>query len=219
VTAETTGPTGRQPASLRRRVLTIAAFAGVGVTVLIGYSARVVLDVRDTLDEQRMVLLPALLAADEFETATREQQRGERGYVITQDRTYLEPYERNGPIAVGALADLRRLAAGDPELMTQVEEAAEARQRWFDEAARPAVAAVDRGEPDQAVATVSNLGRQRFEDFITEVSDVEQRINVRTDAVEQKLFEGEERLLRLLISAGLAASSSSRWCSRRWSGG
>jgi sigma-B regulation protein RsbU (phosphoserine phosphatase) len=173
VAIETAAGIDGRSASLRRRVLTIAAFAGVCVTGLIGYSGRVVLDVKEILDEQRTVLSPAMRAADAYEIAVREQQRGERGYVITSDRTYLLPYEEGGPEAARALADLRRLAAGDSLLLTQIDEAAAAHRKWFDEAARPSVAAVDRGEPDQAAATVAKLGRVRFESFIAEMSDVE----------------------------------------------
>jgi sigma-B regulation protein RsbU (phosphoserine phosphatase) len=185
-------------------VLAITAFAGIGVTMLIGFSARIVLDVKDTLDEQRMVLLPALRAAAEYETAVREQQRGERGYVITADRKFLEPYERGGPAADKAVADLRRLSVGDPTLRTQVDQAAHAHDVWINEEARPAIAAVDRGERDQAAATVNIIGKRRFDDFIAQVGDVQLRLRDRSDLLEARLLDGEDRLLRLLVTAALA---------------
>jgi sigma-B regulation protein RsbU (phosphoserine phosphatase) len=189
---------------LRRRVLAIAASAGLGVTMLIGFSARIVLDVKDTLDEQRMVLLPALRAADDYETAVREQQRGERGYVITGDRKFLEPFQRGGPAAAVALADLRRFSAGDADLRRQIDEAARSHQVWVTEEARPAIAAVDRGEPDQAAATVNIIGKRRFDDFIAQLADVQLRLRNRSDTLEARLLDGEDRLLRLLVTAALA---------------
>ena len=193
------------PASLRRRVVAIAAFAAVCVTGLLGYSALVVVEVKDTIDEQRMVLMPAQRATEIYERTVREQLRGERGYVITGDPELRQIYEESATQATAALAQLRRLTTGDPTLTAELEEAAAAHETWVREAAAPAVAAVDRGEPDQAGATVANLGSTRFETFTAELADVRDRVSARSDDVEQRMVDGENRLLRLLILGALAA--------------
>ena len=173
--------------------------------LLIGLSASVVLDVRDLVDEQRESLIPAMQAAARFESGVRDQQRGERGYVITGDRDFLDPYEAGGPQASGAIAELRRLLAGDADLTAELDDAARAYQRWVDEAAVPTIAAMDRGEPDQAAATVANVGRSRFETFIEELDGLRTGIAGRTARAESDLVVAEDRLLRLLLGAAVAA--------------
>jgi sigma-B regulation protein RsbU (phosphoserine phosphatase) len=195
----------KPPASLRRRVVAIAVAASVGVIVLIAISAGIVLDLREVLDEERRVLVPAAMALDRFTEGAWQQQRGERGFVITGDRDFLDPYEAGGPQAAQALADLRRLLADDPSLLAEVEEAAAAHRRWVDEAARPSVAAMSRGEQADAVATVANLGKPRFDDFQVERADVQAGIDARTERVAAKVGVGEDHLLRLLLGAALAA--------------
>ena len=180
-------------------------FAGLAVMLLIGLSARVVLDVRDLVDEQRTILVPAIQTANRYESAVREQQRGERGYVITGDRSFLDPYESGRPRAVAAEAALERLLEGDAALTTALDEAAAAYQRWLEQAAIPTIAAMDRGEPDQAAATVANVGRSRFESFRVEIDELHIVLAERTARAEAELSVAEDRLLRLLLGAAVAA--------------
>jgi sigma-B regulation protein RsbU (phosphoserine phosphatase) len=186
-------------------VVAIAIAASIGVSVLIGISANLVFDLREVLDEERTVLLPAAMALDRFTEGAWQQQRGERGFVITGDRDFLGPYEAGGPEAEEAVADLRRLLADDPALLAEVGEAEAAHRRWVDEAAQPAIAAISRGEPEHAAATVANLGKSRFEDFEVERRDVQLEIDARTERVAAKVAVAEDRLLRLLLTAALAA--------------
>ena len=186
-------------------MLAIATFAALGVTLLIGLSASVVLDLRAVIEEQRTVLIPAMRSVAGFEEAVREQQRGERGYLITGDRRFLEPYEAGGPAADAAEAELRRILADDRKLIAALDATVRAYERWRDEAAKPTVAAVDRGEPEQGAATVANVGRSRFETFREELAVLREGIDERTERVAAKVVVAEDRLLRLLFGAALAA--------------
>ena len=186
-------------------MVSIAVFAGLAVTLLIGLSAAVVLDLRDVVDEQRQVLIPAIQEIARFEQGVREQQRGERGYVITGDRTFLEPYEAARPVVASSRAALRRLLADEPGLLASVEDAGRAYDRWHEEAAVPTIAAMDRGEPDQAAATVANVGRSRFESFRDEVGELRVALDEETARSEAALLVAEDRLLRLLLGAAVAA--------------
>jgi sigma-B regulation protein RsbU (phosphoserine phosphatase) len=175
------------------------------VTLLIGLSASIVFDLRETVDQERDVLIPAMQALTRFEEGVREQQRGERGYIITNDRTYLVPYDAGTKAAATAEAELRRHLAGEPALLQALDEATAAHVTWIHEAAEREIAAMDRGEPDQAAATVANVGRSRFESFQSEIEDVHQALDVETDRVEQRLVVEEDRLIRLLVGAAVSA--------------
>ena len=186
-------------------MLSIAIFAALGVTLLIGLSVSVVLDVREVIDEQRRVLIPAMQAVARFEQGVREQQRGERGYVITGDREFLQPYETGRPGVESARDDLRRLLANDPVLRTEVAEASTAYDRWLKEAAVPTIAAMDRGDRADAAATVANVGRPRFESFRDEVVELRDGLEERRARSAAALLVAEVRLVRLLIGAAVAA--------------
>jgi len=196
---------GRPPASLQRRVLAIAAGAFLAVATLLGVSATVVLELRDALDEQRSVLVPARRLLADYDVAVREQQRGERGYVITADPAFLAPYESGGQLATTTHQTLERQLQDDPTGLRLLAVTEEAHQVWVQEAAEPAVAAVRAGAMAEAAATVANLGRPRFERFQSALSDLEAHIDRRIETGEAELEVIEDRLLRLLGGAGLAA--------------
>lgn len=196
---------GRQPASLQRRVLAIAAVTFLAVAGLIGFSGSVVLDLRALLERQRTVLVPARRMVAEYDVAIREQQRGERGYVISADPKFLVSYENGARLAVSAHETLSRQLARDPEGLQLLATTEEAYLTWVEEAAAPAVAAVQRGDTTEASATVSNLGHPRFERFQAALMDLEVHVDQRIETAENDLQASEDRLFRLLLFAGLAA--------------
>jgi CHASE3 domain sensor protein len=63
-----------------------------------------------------------LLALEEFGSALKDAQRGERGYIITGDRTFLDPYQRALPELERLRGRLRELTAQDPEMQQQLEQ-------------------------------------------------------------------------------------------------
>jgi sigma-B regulation protein RsbU (phosphoserine phosphatase) len=195
----------RGPASLQRRVLAIAAIAFLAVAGLLGFSGTIVLDLRDILDRQRMVLVPAVRAVDDFHVAVLEQQRGERGFVISGDEVFLESYATGAASADMAERLLRDHLAGDAEGLRLLAVAEASRQRWVREAAEPAIASVRAGEQAEAAATVTNLGRPRFETFQEDADTLSRHIDERLDRSEEQLAVKEGHLLRLLLGAGLAA--------------
>lgn len=198
------GP-ARPPASLQRRVLVIAAVAFLAVAGLLGFSGTIVLDLRDRLDVQRNVLLPAVRTVDDYQIAVLEQQRGERGYVISADRVFLEGYAQGTATADRQEHDLRRVLVHDAEGLRLLEAAATAHRAWVTDAAEMAIAQVDAGDMAGAATTVTTLGRPRFEAFQDAADTLSRHIDQRLDRAQVVLAANERRLLRLLLGAGLAA--------------
>ncbi len=196
---------GRAPASLQRRVLMIAAGAFLVVAGVIGFSGTIVLDLRRVLDEQRTVLVPALRAVSDYDVAVREQQRGERGFVITADEQFLEPYARGSVGVASAEVEIRRRLARDEAAIARFDAVDAAYDAWVHEASEPAVAAVRRGEMEEAAATVATIGQPRFEAYQVALAGLEDHVNGRVDRSEAVVGDKEGRLLRLLFGAGLAA--------------
>ena len=55
-------------------------------------------------------------STDKLESLINEAQSGERGYMLTGDETYLEPYFRSVSALAGQLNDIRRLSEENPRL-------------------------------------------------------------------------------------------------------
>jgi serine phosphatase RsbU (regulator of sigma subunit)/CHASE3 domain sensor protein len=196
---------GRQPASLQRRVLVIAAAAFLTVAGLIGLSATIVTELREVLDEQRLVLMPARRLLAEYDVGAREQLRAERGYVISGDASLLDTYDAGTDLAASSRTALERQLREDPEGLRLVAEAEAAHRQWVEEAAEPAIAAMRAGATAEAAATVSTLGKVRFERFQQTMTDLEVHVDDRIDRSEQQLGSIDDRLERLLLGAGVAA--------------
>ena len=195
----------REPASLQRRVLVIAAVAFLAVAGLIGFSGTVVIDLRESLERQRTVLVPARRAVADYDIAVREQQRGERGFVITGDDKFLISYDNGARQAVDARDALERQLRGDPDGLRLLEATDAAHATWVRDAAAPAIAAVRRGDLAEAAATVSNLGQPRFERLQAALMDLAAHVDERISTAEGQLADNEDDLFRLLLGAGLAA--------------
>ncbi len=196
---------GRKTASLRSRVLGIAAVALVAASALIGWSGTVVLDVRAAVAAQRTVLVPAVETVADYDVAVREQVRGERGYILTGDATYLKPYEVGTDDGDAALAQLDRLFASDPEGAELLRVTEQAHHVWLRDATEPAIEATRAGRRDEAVAIVATEGGARFDTFLTALGSLEDHVHQRLVASEDALQRSEQRLLRLLVGAALAA--------------
>lgn len=197
---------GRRPASLQRRVLVIAAAAFLVVAGLIGWSANIVTELRDVLDEQRLVLVPARRLVAEYDVGVREQLRAERGFIISGgDESLLEPYRAGSELAASSRAALERRLRGDAEGLRLLGDAHAAHRIWVDEAAEPAIAAMQAGSQEEAAATVSTLGRSRFDRFQSAMDLLEAHIDARMDRTEEQLASTDDRLQRLLFGAGVAA--------------
>ena len=197
--------TGRGPASLQRRVLAIAGATFLVVAGLIGFSGTIVIELRAMVDEQRTTLVPARRALGDYDVAVREQQRGERGYVITGDATFLGPYERGAAAAAAARAALERHLTDDPVGQRLLDDADETRQAWVDGAAVPAIEAVRAGDREAAATMVGQVGRPRFEAFQDRIASLEDHVDARLGASDRRLEVAEDRLLRLLSGAGIVA--------------
>jgi PAS domain S-box-containing protein len=61
-----------------------------------------------------------LLAIDQLGVALTEAETGQRGYLLTGDARYLEPYEAAVPRVAPAVAELRRLTADNPSAQQRV---------------------------------------------------------------------------------------------------
>ncbi|WP_067566765.1 sensor histidine kinase [Nocardia acidivorans] len=143
-----------------QRVLALMVFVvliGVVVTALtITATARVT----DTLVRQ---IQPAATEAYRLQSALANQETGVRGYAITADPQFLAPFTLGREDEPRAVAHLRELLAGRPQLLADVDAIEKAAQVWHDDYAQPLIASITPGavRPLDTVATA--VGKVEFD--------------------------------------------------------
>jgi serine phosphatase RsbU (regulator of sigma subunit)/CHASE3 domain sensor protein len=144
------------PVTLRTRLLLLAA--GFVVLVLIGGATIIGLTiVRDDRRERESRLVVAQERAIQLAVAYVDQETGQRGFLITADPTFLEPYDRGRVAAARLTAELERLAGPYRRELASVNDSATAWRRGIE----PTIAAQRAGQPVDP-ATI-DAGKLRFD--------------------------------------------------------
>ncbi len=180
------------------------------VTVLL--AASLVADV--WLMEQRAALVrrldtqlePARMAIGEVGQGLVDQETGERGYVITHDPSFLEPYLSGGRRVDAAMAELRRLLQGDQELRAGLERLGGRISAWRQLGAEFEIAAVREGRFEEAVGLVSSgTGRRLFDQTRVELADLRAAVVAEQATVDDRLREISAILSWLTLTGTLSA--------------
>lgn len=124
-------------------VLVPMAALTVAATASSHRTSRAVERSADVLDSARRLVLAAV-----------DTETGVRGYIITADNAFLEPY--NGGVATfdAQAATLRRAFAGRPEQLARLEKVVSIELQWRSQIAEPEIAAVRANSADAAAARV-----------------------------------------------------------------
>ncbi len=168
-------------------------------------------------------LEPARAAVNDVSQGLVDQETGERGYVITHDPAFLQPYAEGQRLVDDALVKLRRLVGDDPAHGPSVDRLEARVSAWRQVGAEYEIGAVRAGRFDEAAALVSSgTGRRLFDQARTELAGLRDGLVAEQAAVDARL-----RGIRLTLSAltiagalsgllllGLGASLLKRWVSR-----
>lgn len=160
----------RLPASVARRVgLTLAA---VGLAVVAFGAATVGFGVQSlrSADVVSHYLIPVERDTNLLLTAYVNQETGLRGYVITGQKSFLQPFYDGERTSVHLTFVLRRklVAVSD---RSQLAATTRAHNRWLETTALPEIADVARGDTAAAVAAErTGVGKRRFDRLRSDVS-------------------------------------------------
>ncbi|ROO84087.1 phospho-acceptor domain-containing protein [Actinocorallia herbida] len=95
-------------------------------------------------------IMPAHIEAARLESALLNQETGIRGYALTGDERFLEPYDSGQDLEQKATAELRRLLSDEPALMSDMEAVVQAANVWRQTYAEPLLARIHAGtEPSR----------------------------------------------------------------------
>ncbi len=176
---------GRPPVagwSLRRRV---QALLSVVVVVVLGAAIALsltVISLRDIEDRQQHQLSPATTELGRALTLYTDEETGGRGYVITGNPAFLEPYRAASRTLSAVTRSLERQVAALPPLPKEIGQVSLAHDNWLRYGIGPAVAATAAGRLAQARATVATgRGKTLFDTLRSKVATAQASLS-RMDA-------------------------------------
>ncbi|MGN2637899.1 sensor histidine kinase [Nocardia takedensis] len=132
------------------RRLTVQAWLQLVMGVMVGLvllgaavGARAIETTKDRTGELINAIQPAVSEAYRLQAAWIDQETGARGYAITGDPSFLEPYRSGRDQEQRSTRRLRELLGGRTELTADLDALAEAGARWREVYAEPLVTAPD----------------------------------------------------------------------------
>ena len=187
----------RKKAGRRRLVSLCALIAIATLFALIIVNAFRVTDERREAGRWQRHSLDVLLVTGRLETAVNEALRGERGYLLTNDRDFLAPYFRGRTQSRLLLRRLDRLTRDNPQQQASLA-AVTARLEAYIATIDRLVAMQADGRHDEALAAVrARVGHTHIADFLTALR--------RVDADERSLLARRSEL------SALANASADRY--------
>jgi signal transduction histidine kinase len=170
--------------SARRRLTASQSFAiAVALLVVVGVLGTVAsLLALSNLNDARVQLTdrlsPAVISASDFRSALIDQETGIRGYALTGDESFLQPYESGLREEAAARAELERLSGqqGLERFRSDIEAVLVAARAWQTDYALPTIALV-KADPAQArTPAAASGGKVRFDAFRRQVAQLQDRI-------------------------------------------
>jgi signal transduction histidine kinase len=146
----------------------------MGLLVLAGAAAGAVLLHRtdEMARELSHAIQPARLAASQLQAALRDQETGERGYLISADRQFLSPYYDGQHSEKVAAEDIRRRLSRRADLIADLDAIETAAAGWRTNYAEPLIASVTPNAPNVINGDAAERGKAEF-DHLRALFDVE----------------------------------------------
>ncbi len=157
-------PRGTGGWSLRRRVQVLLSVVLVVVIAAAVALSLTVVSLRHAEDRQQHQLSPATLGLGQALALFVDQETGERGYIITGDAAFLQPYQLATRQLPDVLGDLRRQLASLPSAVAQIDRVRTAHDAWMRSGIGPELTAAMAGDFAKARALVrTGRGRALFD--------------------------------------------------------
>ena len=193
----TAGPSSPSLRTRLRVLLAVVLPVVVTASVLAGTS---VAELRRAQADQAR-LAPAAAEASRLATLLVDQETAVRGYLLTEDPLFLEPYLEAAPLVPRELARLRVRLAGFPALLAEADAVEQAHREWVAGSAEPAIAQVQAGE-ERSPARI-RADRRLFRDLRAETDDLVLGIVTESSAATEAVGQAVQRLLGVLATAGV----------------
>lgn len=204
---------------LRRRFA--LAYAGLTIVVAVG-AAFLVGTVRHrdaAVAREDRLWRPGQVATRDLLGFAVDQETGQRGYVLTGDPKFLEPYTSGLAGSDAKLELLHELFDSEPELAGLVQSVEDDLAAWRAQAAEPEIAAARDSLTDAQRMVAEGPGRGMFEQFRNDVQQLVAAIDTRSDDVideRNRAFRTVVLAAGFSIAALVASALLILFLSRRW---
>jgi signal transduction histidine kinase len=195
------------PPATPRGALRVGQWLGLTIGVLLALavlSIGVALVVNQRLDDRRHILLgqvePALQASLRLENGLINQETGIRGYLLTGERDFLQPFYSGHQAERQAYAALRAQARVAPSrLLEELEAVREHAHAWRMDFVEPAL--VHQRREGRSLAA-SALGKERFDAVRVALSSLQGYLGQRLSSSHRQLDDDARALQLVLVLAG-----------------
>lgn len=152
-------------------------------------------------------LRPAQAETADLVQAYIDEETGERGYLLTRDRTFLAPYTFGERATATATTRLRHLFADDPESALALERVTQAADAWRTQATDPELIAFGNGSlTGPALVAAVGKGKTLFDALRARLTDLQNRINELVNAALQESNSAQTTANNVTIAAAIAAA-------------
>lgn len=170
---------GRTKGSLALLVSVAVAIATVLSLAIIGTALGLSIASRSSSEDALHTLVPSNATANQLLADVVDQETGERGYVITGQTRFLQPYNAGRGRVRGLVAQLRGDLVGRPADLRLLSQFVYRYERWLTVFAMPQIADVRSGHGTAAVAREkTGLGKEAFDRLRASMSRLLHRIAV-----------------------------------------
>jgi signal transduction histidine kinase len=173
-------PRGPARWPLRTRLLLLLGAAGVLMATTLVTQLALQARQRDLRNDLLNRIDPARVTVADVRAAVLDQETGVRGYVLTRDQRFLEPYERGRDAADTDLDRLHTALDDDDEASATLAEVEDRMDTWRTEIAVPSIEAGSEGA-DTTPAT-EDQARQQFESLRASINEVDAVLDERREA-------------------------------------
>ncbi len=205
--------------TVRRRLSLIAA-AYIVVTLLGGlFTIWRAQQWTSALNERRDWMVAAEHAA-RLRAAYADQETGERGYLITGQDDFLQPYMQGLDDARTVTSQLTVFGADDERAMQALAQVDTAAEAWRTDAADPEIAARKAGDTATADALVAGgVGKARFDTLRAQLDALDSVIDRGVARVDDRVTEARRRTYSAFfvsVAAAALVTVVAAWLVRRW---
>lgn len=187
------------PPSLRRRLAWLFVLSGLVVVAAAIAAAISMVSLTDDKHDLVHRIDPAKLLVSEMLAGYLDQETGVRGYVLTGQTLFLQPYDSGQATETTADAQLGRLVAGQRSAEQKLVVIRARAFAWQNVYARPAVAAVARGDHTFASPTELTAGQKLFDSLRSSVTSMQSELTAESRTATSDLSGSTEQLVIVLI--------------------
>lgn len=163
--------------------------------------AQVISRTSEATDRLVRQTLPASAEAYRLQSALINQETGLRGYALTHDPQFLEPYAEGKHEQERASGQLRTLLAQRPDLLVDVDTVERWARQWRTDYADPLTATADSAEAATRAADTAVAGKTAFDALRASFTEQNEKLSSAVAADRQQI--SHTRTVRNAVLAGL----------------